>query len=465
MKIRIGLTPKILILISLFITLLSISIYLTVSEQIISGSIEVTTENINDFVNDLSNKIEENHLLEDVVTLNLLLAEQKNLYPDIDKINIVRRDIILVSSTIGEFNRQIGSNEEGGGELLELVENTGIPEGRVEDREDITPRYTYVYPFSGGTPENRVLLVLKYSLEKEFHAIEHAKDGLRKNILLSVLIFFPIILIAFHFFLLLPLKKITNASASLGSGRFNTEITIKTGDELEKVADTFNRMAEQIRARYERYLSPQVVERLSRDPEAFDRGGRKVTASVMFCDLAGFTSFSQNLEPDKISGFLNYYFKELTSIIFSNEGTLDKYLGDGIMAVFGAPMPVEDFADKALEAARQMHQCFEENVEKWIAANEIDMKEQLSIRIGISTGEVFSGNIGYDKRSDFTVIGSTVNLAARLEHENKIQKTKILIDESTYRLVSKEQQLKLEAREPVNIRGFDRKIEVFGVKV
>jgi adenylate cyclase len=177
---------------------------------------------------------------------------------------------------------------------------------------------------------------------------------------------------------------------------------------------------------FRRYVDPTVLNILTDSPDYGIFESRKLTASVFFCDIRGFSDMVSEFEVDQLISKLNeFYFEPATEIIMAHGGTVDKFIGDGIMAIFGAPQPFDDFATKAVEAALDMVQRIETSREKNL--------HRFQIGIGIATGEVFCGNIGGPKRMDFTVMGNTVNLAARLE--KVAGANMILIDEQTRQLV------------------------------
>ena len=167
----------------------------------------------------------------------------------------------------------------------------------------------------------------------------------------------------------------------------------------------------EVRAAYSRFLPAHVVEELLRSPEKLTLGGTNQIATVLFADVRGFTRMAAALEPDEVLSFLNEYFGQMTQIIFEHGGTLDKYIGDGLMALFGAPYASQDDAVKAVSAAVAMQQC----MESLSAATGKSRGIRLEIGIGINTGLVTVGYVGSLRRLDYTAIGDTVNIASRLE--------------------------------------------------
>ncbi|WP_437985316.1 adenylate/guanylate cyclase domain-containing protein [Sorangium sp. So ce117] len=176
-----------------------------------------------------------------------------------------------------------------------------------------------------------------------------------------------------------------------------------------------------------RYLSKDLVDFVLSDPRRLKLGGTRRHVSVMFTDIRNFTPLTESVEPEAVVSFLNEYFTEMVEIVFRYGGTLDKYIGDGLMAVFGAPLSVEDAPKRAVIAAIEMVQALERmNQRKLLGCGEIQMG------VGIATGTVISGNIGSLQRMEYTCIGDTVNTAARLEQFNKELGSKIIICQTTY---------------------------------
>lgn len=191
---------------------------------------------------------------------------------------------------------------------------------------------------------------------------------------------------------------------------------------------TEERGKKELRATFQKYVSPAIVEEILSDPSNIELGGRKMRLTVFFSDVRGFTTISEKLDPRALSDLLNSYLTPMTDLVFKNKGTLDKYMGDAIMAFFGAPIAYPDHA-------RWACRCALAHLEKLRELQEMLKRQGLptiDIGIGLNTGEVSVGNMGSETVRSYTVMGDSVNLASRLEGINKTYGTRIIISEFTY---------------------------------
>jgi len=184
----------------------------------------------------------------------------------------------------------------------------------------------------------------------------------------------------------------------------------------------------QIKNAFQFYLSKSVVDEVLDDPSKLALGGEKRVCTVLFSDIRGFTTISERLAPEKLTALLNEYLTPMTNIVFKHEGTLDKYMGDAIMAIFGAPVAHPDHAARSCLTALEMMVMLGELHPKW---REQGLPE-LDIGIGVNTGPMSVGNMGSKVRFDYTVMGDNVNLGSRLEGINKQYGTNVIISEYTY---------------------------------
>ena len=186
------------------------------------------------------------------------------------------------------------------------------------------------------------------------------------------------------------------------------------------------------KALFSRYVSADVVEQLMEDPSQMALGGKKQVVTIMFADIRGFTAFSENKDPVDVIQRLNEYLTAMTESILKHGGTLDKYLGDGLMAFFGAPIFYADHVERAISVAREIQFKVAELNRKWEAEGEVP----LLVAVGINTGPVVVGNVGSPERMDYTLIGEDVNLASRVEALTKLFSTLVLVSERSYGLLS-----------------------------
>lgn len=177
-----------------------------------------------------------------------------------------------------------------------------------------------------------------------------------------------------------------------------------------------------------RYISKNVAETILADEVPIQMDGHRTELTVLFSDIRGFTNLSEKLAPGEVSEFLNKYFEEMIQAVFDSNGTLDKLMGDAVMAFFGAPLHFPDHPEKACRCAIKMLSALEEMKKK----GEVKNIDKINIGIGINTGDVIVGNLGSSKFIDYTVIGDTVNLGSRLEGLNKEYGTAVIISESTF---------------------------------
>ncbi len=214
---------------------------------------------------------------------------------------------------------------------------------------------------------------------------------------------------------------------------------------------------QEIKRAWSYYVSPAVVDQMIAHPEQLVLGGQKREVTLMFTDLAGFTSISEQLTPEQVSHLLNRHLTEMTRVIIAHRGTVDKFIGDAVMAFWGAPFEDAEQAKHACEAAQEMQQ-------KMIALREELQKEGLPpvfMRIGVHTGLAVVGNMGSDERFDYTAIGDTVNLASRLEGANKAYGTDILVSEATASKLNGAMGLRVVDK--VKVKGKLEAVEVFTI--
>lgn len=209
------------------------------------------------------------------------------------------------------------------------------------------------------------------------------------------------------------------------------------------------------KSRLERYHSPSVVKRIleasSKEPVL---EARELNATVLFADLCGFTSMSENMEPKDVANILNGFLSKMTDVIFEYEGTLDKFIGDCVMAIFGAPVSNADHAERAIRCALGMRKALEEyNLEN-------KEKRELNFKIGINSGKMVAGDIGSSRRMEYTVLGEVVNLASRLQ-SYVAKPGQIVIGETTYNITKGKFQTK-EIKD-IQVKGISKTFTAYEV--
>lgn len=214
---------------------------------------------------------------------------------------------------------------------------------------------------------------------------------------------------------------------------------------------TEERYAKRIRGMFSSYVTEKVVNELIKNPKLAKLGGERKEVTVFFSDIRGFTTFSEKHGPEEVVRMLNEYLAEMTNIIFKWDGTLDKFVGDEIVAFWNAPIPQENHAELAIKCALHMVRRLKELQQKWISEG----KTPLDAGYGLNTGEVIVGNIGAEgKKMDYTVIGDNVNLGARVEGLTRKYNTNIIITESTFEKIK--DKIKDGTIWHVRVRGLDR---------
>jgi adenylate cyclase len=216
-----------------------------------------------------------------------------------------------------------------------------------------------------------------------------------------------------------PINELVVGVRAIAEGDYNQMIKKRTNDEIGDLTAAFNQMTmslkekEQIKDAFRRYVSHQVAEEIFKNPEQYidtlKGSRRKVT--ILFADIRGFTPLTERLSAENVVSLLNRLLTIMTKVVFKYEGTIDKFIGDSMMAIFGAPIAHPDDVNRAIHAAVDIQKAIEEINKK----SRAEQKEVIKVGIGINTGEVVVGNIGAKVRLDYTVIGASVNLANRLQ--------------------------------------------------
>ena len=260
----------------------------------------------------------------------------------------------------------------------------------------------------------------------------------------------------------IPIMKLRESTKALGMGDFDYQVSINRNDELGDLGLAFNEMAkdlslkEKIKDSFGRYVTPEIVDLILANPDNQWMKGLEVEATVLFVDIRGFTTLSEDKEPESIVELLNDYFTRVTDIVIKHGGHINKFLGDEAMAIFGTPVPNPQHADAAVRAALDI----QEEIVRF--DREKKMKDvTIQVGVGVNSGVMVAGNLGSEKRMEYTVIGDNVNVASRLTSLAK--SGEILISGQTYELIEDKNSFKTEKRRKAPVKGRKTKIAIFNV--
>jgi adenylate cyclase len=211
-----------------------------------------------------------------------------------------------------------------------------------------------------------------------------------------------------------------------------------------------------VRSNFERYFAPNIAAEIAQQDTVVPLGGDRRPITILFSDIRGFTSMAESMRPDTIAQILTEYFSEMVEIIFEHGGTLDKFVGDSVMALWGAPIAHPGDPDRALKAAVAMQHGIRRLNERWVAAG----RPEIGVGIGINYGEVFAGNIGSHRRLEYTVIGDAVNVANRLCSE--AAPGEILVSEALCQVIK--EPVEYEYLPEMALRGRTKSVQVYRIK-
>jgi adenylate cyclase len=231
-------------------------------------------------------------------------------------------------------------------------------------------------------------------------------------------------------------------------------VLVYTTETLYRALTT-EKSAREIRGAFQTYVPPQVVDELIKNPHKLQLGGERKEVSILYSDVKGFTTISEKLSPEELVEFMNSYLTPMSEVVFKYEGTLDKYIGDAVVAFYGAPLPQEDHPLRVTLSALDMIKILRKLRKKWQEEN----KPLIDIGIGINTGEVSVGNMGSNTRFDYTVMGDNVNLAERIEELTRIYKNNILISEFTYENIKED--IVCREIDEVIVRGRSKALKIY----
>jgi adenylate cyclase len=219
---------------------------------------------------------------------------------------------------------------------------------------------------------------------------------------------------------------------------------------------TVNKKRKEIKNAFQHYVAPTVVDHMLETVDQLHLGGERKQLTALFSDIRGFTSISEKMSPEELVRFLNEYLSAMTKIVLHYQGTVDKYMGDAIMAFYGAPLEQPDHAFRACKSAVDMIVRLKELRKGWESRG----LPPMNIGIGINSGEMSVGNMGSEERFDYTIMGDNVNLASRLEGINKQYGTNIVISQFTYELVQ-DNSFIIRELDSVRVKGKQEPVTIY----
>ncbi|MBL8994464.1 MAG: HAMP domain-containing protein [Spirochaetia bacterium] len=267
--------------------------------------------------------------------------------------------------------------------------------------------------------------------KKAFEEVDHIQ---RRNIYLTVLVLSIAVLIGYFFAKTLssPIITLAGATKQVESGNFDVDVPVESGDEVGELTTSFNAMTkglkerERLKSTLGRFVNKEIAEMAAKGE--LKLGGERRDAAVFFSDIRSFTAISEKLQPEEVVEFLNQYFTRMVTLVHNHHGSVDKFIGDAIMALWGVPSSHGNDCENAIRCSLEMRK----NLNQFNLDREKEGKFPLKIGMGINYGPLLSGQIGSEDHISYTVIGDTVNLASRIEALNKPFGTDILITEDAY---------------------------------
>ncbi|MGE5182946.1 MAG: adenylate/guanylate cyclase domain-containing protein [Acidobacteriota bacterium] len=372
----------------------------------------------------------------------------------------------------GELALQVVNPKVHEGKLYLSVATTGFPiqhlddatrEGSIHDEHGEIWAIATFLPPSLEKAERRTQLRLALALD-----VTDIKAIVRRHLLFALAILAVVTVLSVMVGWRLAsrmsraLTRVNRAMQRLEKQEYVKVDVVKTGDELEDLANGFNAMVDglqerdKLRTTMGKYMTEAVVAHLLAGE--VELGGKTLEVTILFCDLRDFTTLSEKRAAQEIVGLLNEYFTDMVECVMAEGGVVDKYIGDNIMAVFGAPVARHDDAARAVRAAVTMRDALGKLNERFEARG----MPALRFGIGLHTGEVVAGNIGSAKRMEYTVIGDAVNLASRLESKTKEVGTDILISEATFERAK--DVVEGEPAGEVHVKGREQGVQIYKVR-
>jgi class 3 adenylate cyclase len=307
-------------------------------------------------------------------------------------------------------------------EVMKLIKQ-GISYHKIDRATESVTMYVPIQDFGGD-----YVLYISYEYKTQYFA------QIRKVIYISLMICLIGLLLSGAILLILyrqvthPINELVTETGKIKSFNLDEKVNIRASlVEIKTLVDAIANMKVGLQS-FKKFVPSQLVRQLMESGLEANASGHRREVTIFFSDIADFTTISETMKPSELSSHLSEYFNELTNIIMEHQGTVDKYIGDAIMAFWNAPMEIKDHAKVACLATLKISQKLKELEKKWAAQG----KPAFRTRIGLNTGDVVVGNMGSDQRLNYTVIGDPVNLASRLESLNKYYGSNIIVSQFTH---------------------------------
>jgi adenylate cyclase len=294
-------------------------------------------------------------------------------------------------------------------------------------------------------------------------ALQEVYNIQRRNIYITIIVLNIAILIVYFFSksLTTPITTLLGATKEIEKGNFKVDVKASTGDEIGVLTESFVEMGkglderERMKDAFGKFVNKEIADQVLKG--TIKLGGERKQATVFFSDIRGFTAISEKLEPEEVVEFLNQYMTRMVNCVNMTNGVVDKYIGDAVMAVWGAPVTHGNDTENAVNGALMMRK----ELIEFNKGRGGDKKPIIKIGCGLNTGPVLAGQIGSNERMEYTVIGDTVNLASRIEALNKPFGTDILVSADTYLEIKN--IFRLEPMQQIKVKGKSEPQQIYAV--
>ena len=402
------------------------------NEKILVAGIDITLESLSKFLKNEAKKIDASIALID--NGNNIIASSLNNKKFININNTQQKNELIQASA-----KYLLGNKKG--EVLDLENEKHAFVGKTFKIDDTKSWHI-------------ILTIPKQTI------IQDLEKTLLETIAISIIIIFIFIFIA-----ILISKKLTKPIIQISKDmeelhQLNLDIDVKADSNIVEIKQAQNSLVSLLSGMrsFTKYMPVDLVRILIKTNQEAKIGGNEKELAIMFTDIESFTTISETLSPAELTAQLSQYFNEMSIIITKNQGTIDKYIGDAIMAFWGAPIDIDNSVEKAVSTAIEMQKKLAIMNKKWEKEN----KAQFKTRIGVHYGKTLVGNIGGDKRMNYTIIGDSVNVASRLEGINKLYSTNIMVSDEVYQQIN--DKFNMKYIDEIELKGKTTKTKIYTVE-